>query len=459
MAVCGASAGRVIYPSMADPTLLRPRWADTWVCTPQLAATDHLPPAPFTTAGRAFQDCTLRQTVRVTAGGEAVRVRFSNAYGRAPLRLAAGTVAVPAGGRSGASAIAPGSARPLRFAGAPGVLVPPGGEVESDAVAMPVPSGSRLSLTVHLTGGLAADEVTSHPGSRTTSYVCAGDRVGAPDLLGAARVDHWYFLSGVQVLASAPVATAVLIGDSLTDGRGTTTNGDDRWFDLLFDRLYADPDADPVAVLSHAAGGTALLDDDPGGRLVQQALTRTGLRWVLVFKGVNDLGTAAATKAAQDRVAGELLAAYDRIVAGLAPHGVRVYGATLPPFGGNAGYDDPAGHRQAARQRVNAWVRTSGRFDQVVDFDQAVRDPRDPRRLAAEFDCGDHLHLTPAGYRALADAVPLDWFRSAATVSPWPGPPARPRSLPEGHGRRAGRGRRTGGGPGRAGSTGRRSPQ
>src|SRR5690606_18195474 len=114
-------------------------------------------------------------------------------------------------------------------------------------------------------------------------------------------------------------------------------------------------------------------------------------RWVLVFKGVNDLGTAAATEAAQQRVAGDLIAAYDQIVAGLAPRGVRVYGATLLPFG-DADYDDPGGHRQAARQRVNTWIRTSGRFDEVVDFDQVVRDPADPRRLAAEFDCGDRLH-------------------------------------------------------------------
>lgn len=397
---------------MADPTV-RPRWVDTWVCTPQLAAPDQLPPDPFTVAGRAFQDCTLRQTVRVTAGGEAVRVRFSNAYGRAPLRLAASTVAVPAEGCSGVSAIVPGSARSLRFAGAPDVLVPPGGEVESDPVAMAVGPGSRLSLTAYLTGGVAAGEVTSHPGSRTTSYLCAGDHTGAPDLPGATGVDHWYFLSGVRVLAPEPVAAAVLIGDSLTDGRGTTTNGDDRWPDLLFDRLRADRTLGPVAVLNHAAGGTRLLDDDPAGRLVQRALARTGLRWVLVFKGVNDLGTAAATEAAQERVAGDLIAAYDQIVAGLAPRGVRVYGATLLPFG-DADYDDPGGHRQAARQRVNTWIRTSGRFDEVVDFDQVVRDPADPRRLAAEFDCGDHLHLSPAGYRALAEAVPLRLFRSPA---------------------------------------------
>ncbi|HLU33560.1 MAG TPA: SGNH/GDSL hydrolase family protein [Natronosporangium sp.] len=392
-----------------------PRWVDTWACTPQLAAPDQLPPAPFTAAGRAFPDCTLRQTVRVTAGGEAVRVRFSNAYGDAPLRIAAGAVAVPAGGRSGVPAVEPGSARPLRFAGATGVLVPPGGEVESDPVALAAAPGSRLSLTVHLTGGVPAGQVTSHPGSRTTSYLCPGDEVGAVALPGATGVDHWYFLSGVRVLAPGPVATAVMVGDSLTDGRGTTTNGDDRWPDLLFDRLQRDPATGPVAVLNHAAGGTRLGDDDPAGRLVHRARSRTGLRWVLVFKGVNDLGTAAATHAAQQRAAGALIEAYERIIAGLRPHGVKVYGATLLPFG-HAGYDDPAGHREAARQRVNAWVRGSGRFDEVVDFDRAVRDPADPRRLAARFDCGDHLHLSPAGYRALAEAVPLRFFQAPATV-------------------------------------------
>jgi lysophospholipase L1-like esterase len=204
-----------------------------------------------------------------------------------------------------------------------------------------------------------------------------------------------------------------MAGDSLTDGRGTTTNGNDRWPDRLFDRLQSDPDTRDVAILNHGVGGGRLLDD---ARLVSRALARPGLRWLLVFKGVNDIGTAAATRTAQERVASDLVAAYDQIVTGVRRHGVRVYGATLLPFGGSAGYDDPAGRRESARQAVNEWIRGSGRFDEVVDFALAVRDPDDPRRLSPAFDGGDHLHLNPTGYQALADAVPAHLFRTVRTV-------------------------------------------
>jgi lysophospholipase L1-like esterase len=177
--------------------------------------------------------------------------------------------------------------------------------------------------------------------------------------------------------------------------------------------LRSDPDTRDVAILNHGVGGSRLLDD---ARLVSRALARPGLRWLLVFKGVNDIGTAAATRTAQERVASDLVAAYDQIVTGVRRRGVRVYGATLLPFGGNADCDDPAGHRESARQAVNEWIRTGGGFDDVVDFDLAVRDPADPRRLSPAFDEGDHLHLNPTGYQALADAVPARLFRTVRTV-------------------------------------------
>lgn len=237
-----------------------------------------------------------------------------------------------------------------------------------------------------------------------------GDRVNDTDLPGATAVDHWYFLSALRVTARPDTAVLVAVGDSLTDGRGSTTNHNDRWPDLLFDRLRARPETAAVAVLNHGVGGSRLLDDGRGpgavDRVVDRALARAALRWLVLFKGVNDLGGTPATQAAQHRVAADLVAAYDRIVGRLREHKVRVYGGTLLPFGGHADYDDPHGHRERARQWVNEWIRGSGRFDAVLDFDVAVRDPAEPRRLAPAFDVGDHLHLNPAGYRALADAVP-----------------------------------------------------
>jgi lysophospholipase L1-like esterase len=275
---------------------------------------------------------------------------------------------------------------------------------------------------VYLAEGHPAQEVTSHPGSRTTSYLLVGDHVAAADLPAATPIDHWYFLSGLRVPATATTAVAVLVGDSLTDGRGSTTNQNDRWPDRLSDRLRSRPETSEVAVLRHAAGGTRLLDDGQGpgalDRLVHAALSRAGLHWLLVFKGINDIGTAPAARAAQRRVAEDLIAAYDQIVTRLQPRGVRGYGATLLPFGGNADFDDPQGHRERARQAVNEWVRGSGRFDDVVDFDRFVRDPDHPRRLSPALDEGDHLHLNPAGYRALADAIPLHLFRRGHPTHP-----------------------------------------
>ncbi|GAA3137404.1 hypothetical protein GCM10010466_30350 [Planomonospora alba] len=269
-------------------------------------------------------------------------------------------------------------------------------------------------MTIHLADGQASDAITSHPGSRTTSHLLAGDHVEAEELPGATPTGHWYFLSGVEVLSRGTTAAAVILGDSLTDGRGSTANGNDRRPDRLADRLHAQRPTAGVAVPNQAAGGNRVLDDGLGpdvlARLDRDVLAQRGAEWLVVFEGVNDIGTAEAA-AAQERVAADLTAAYDQIVVRAHAQGIRVYGAALTAFGGDTAYDDPEGHREAARQRVNAWIRTGGRFDGVIGFDRVTRDPADPRRLLPAFDTGDHLHLNPAGYRAMADAVPARLFR------------------------------------------------
>jgi lysophospholipase L1-like esterase len=187
-----------------------------------------------------------------------------------------------------------------------------------------------------------------------------------------------------------------------------------RWPDQLLARLQATRGTEDVAILNQAAGGNRVLNDGLGpnvlARLDRDVLAQAGVKWLLVFEGVNDIGTSAATAAAQQQVAADLIWAYDQIITRAQARGLRVYGATLLPFGGNTGYDDPDGHREAARQAVNQWIRGSGRFDHVVDFDAAVRDPANPRALLPAADVGDHLHLNPAGYKMLADAVPARLF-------------------------------------------------
>ena len=390
-------------------------WVHTWSATPQLTEPENMPPPPFTEENRVLADTTLRQTVRVTGGGERLRLRFSNAFGDADLPLTAVSVALPRDGEAGTSAIEPGTSRRVTFNGRAAVTVPVGAQMVSDPVDMTLRPGANLTVTVYLADGQASTEITSHPGSRTTSHLLRHNHVDDEELDGATPVDHWYFLSGVETWSPPDTAAVAVLGDSLTDGRGSTTNGNDRWPDLLFDRLRAEPATSRVTVLNQAAGGNRVLHDGLGpnalARLDRDVLAHSGVRWLVVLEGVNDIGTAEATEEAQKQVGDDLLAAYEQIVTRAHAQGIRVYGATLLPFGGNEPYDDPAGLREATRQRVNTWIRTSGRFDAVVDLDRAVRDPEHPERLRPDLHDGDWLHLTPEGYRELADAVPTELFQ------------------------------------------------
>ena len=394
-------------------------WVNTWTSMPQLTEPGNMPPAPFTQPDQVFADSTVRQTVHVSVGGTHLRLRFSNAFGGAALPLTAVSVALPAGGRAGSGAVRAGSTRKVTFDGRASTVLPVGAQAVSDPLDFQLRPGSNLTVTLYLADGQASDDITSHPGSRTTSYMVRGNHLDDADLGGAATAQHWYFLSGVEVFSKTDTAAAVGVGDSLTDGRGSTTDGNDRWPDQLLTRLRSRPETSGVAVLNQAAGGNRVLNDGLGpnalARFDRDVLAQSGVKWLILFEGVNDIGTADATEAAQRRTAADLIAAYDQIIVRAHAQGIPVYGATLTPFGGNTGYDDPNGYREAARQTVNRCIRTSGRFDAVLDFDRAVRDPRQPQRIQGALDVGDHLHLNPAGYRLLADAVPARLFGKQPT--------------------------------------------
>jgi lysophospholipase L1-like esterase len=398
-------------PGLADPG---EHWVGAWVAAPQLTEPENLPPAPFVEDGRVLAGATLRQTVRVSVGARQLRLLVSNAFGGCELPITGITVACPFRGRAGVSAIEPGSTRPVTFHGRARTVIPVGGQAVSDPVPFDLEPLANLAVTVFLAGGQASADITSHPGSRTTSYLLAGDHLDADDLPGATATDHWYFLTGVEVLSPRSTAAVVMLGDSLTDGRGSTTNANDRWPDRLLARLRSDPSTAQVAILNQGIGGNRVLHDGLGphalARLDRDVFDQRGVRWLFVFEGTNDIGTAGASEAGQAEVVAALIAAYDQIVTRSHERGIRVYGATLPPFGGNPDYDDAAGLRDRARQEVNRWIRTGRRFDAVVDFDAVVRDPSDPRRVSPALHDGDWLHLNPLGYQALADVVPIRLF-------------------------------------------------
>jgi lysophospholipase L1-like esterase len=416
--VAGTRASQRLAPSASGSSASArhdAQWVASWAAMPQLTEPSNMPPAPYTQSASVLTDTTLRQTVHVTIGGSRIRLRFSNAFGGAPLQLTKVAVALPVGGAAGVSGTQPGTMHPVTFGGRPSVVVPTGALMVSDPLDLRVPPLSNLTVTAYLAKGQASTAITSHPGSRTTSYLAHGDQVGATDLVRATPVDHWYFISDLEVLEPARASAVDVIGDSLTDGRGSTTNGNDRWPDQLAARLQAYRSTADVAVINEAAGGNRVLNDGLGpnalARFDRDVLAQSGVEAVIVFEGVNDIGTADATARAQRVVTADLIQAYQQMIVRAHAQGIRVYGGTITPFGGNSMYDDPQGLRDRSREAVNTWIRNSRAFDAVIDFDRAARDPQDPERLRPSYDVGDHLHMNPAGYAALAAAVPLSLFR------------------------------------------------
>jgi lysophospholipase L1-like esterase len=377
------------------------QWIGTWASSPQLGDPGNAPPAP------GFADSTLRQIVHVSIGGDQIRVRFSNAFGVTPLVISSAHVALGAGG----SAIKPESDKALTFANQPSVTIPAGALVYSDPVDFALAPLSDLVVTIH--AAAAPNGITTHPGSRETSYLASGDLVSAATLPAPAQTDHWYFLNGIDVLARRAAATVVTLGDSITDGRGSTTNGNGRWPDDLARRLVANKSTANIGVLNEGIGGNRILHDGLGpnalARFDRDVLAQDGVRWLIVLEGVNDIGTAAtaATHNETPATAQDIIAAYEQIILRAHAHGIRAIGATITPFG-DSFYSTPA--TEAIRQAVNTWIRTSGKFDAVIDFDAALRDPNNPTHLLPAADSGDHLHPADAGYKMMADAIDLALF-------------------------------------------------
>ncbi|AEO53449.1 hypothetical protein MYCTH_2294783 [Thermothelomyces thermophilus ATCC 42464] len=397
----------------------RNHWVDIWASMPQEVEPYNLPNPPYNGTDGVFQNTTIRTTVYVTQDASTIRLQLSNAFGGSDLPITAATIALPANGTAGSPAIRPGTLQYLTFSGSRSFAVPNGALVVSDPIHFPVKAQTSVTVSVYLASGQAGFAITGHPGSRTTSWLTQGDLVSAADVTTPTtqRIDKWFLVSALQAWLPATHGSLAIVGDSITDGRGSTTNGNDRWPDQLVRRLRAaggkKPLLRPLSVANMAAGGNRVLADSLGpnafGRIERDVLARSGVRYALVYEGVNDLGTAAPDPVSQAAVGDRLIAAYDQMITRLHGAGIPVFGATITPMcGPGQPYSDPV--REAQRQRVNRWIRTSGRFDAVVDFDRAVRDPKNATMLRTEYDSGDYLHLNPAGYKAMADAVDLDLF-------------------------------------------------
>ncbi|KXJ88060.1 lipolytic enzyme [Microdochium bolleyi] len=398
----------------------RKPWLSIWASMPQLCEPANLPPAPFNDTGAKFRNATLRQTFKVSQTASKLRLQISNAFGGSSLPITAASIALSANGSAGTSAINPASVKTLSFSGQPGYEVPNGALVLSDLVDFPVKAETIVTVSLYFATGQRSELITAHPGSRTTSFITFGNQISAADFTNSTdntvtRTDHWYFVSAIEAEGSSPASAALaIVGDSITDGRGSTTNQNNRWPDILLSRMQKNPATRNIAILNQAAGGNRILNDGLGpnalGRIDRDVISQPGVKYAIIFEGVNDIGTGATDAATQQAIGTRVIAAYDQMITRLQRFGIKVFGATITPFTGpGQTYGDP--EREKTRQRVNTWIRESGKFDGLIDFDKVVRDPSAPEKLNPLYDVNDHLHLNPAGYVAMGEAVDLALFR------------------------------------------------
>jgi len=394
-------------------------WVCTWAASPMLAE--------GSVRMRPFAAVTLREIVHVSNGGQQLRVRFTNEFGVDGLTISDAHVALSAGG----SDIKEGTDHALTFGGAASVRIPPGAAMYSDPVALAVTPLSDVAVSFFLPSQVMRAE-TYHSFADQDNFAADGDQAAAATLgqvpardpaapaaitpqttsAGAAILQSWYFLDGIDVNAVEGARAVVTLGDSITDGAHSTLNANLRWPDVLAARLKQDGSLAQVAVLNEGIGGNRVLNDQTGpnalARLDRDVLTQNGVRYLIVLESINDIGRLAHIMVPEDDVTAQQLEQGLKQIADAArEHGIKAFGATLTPYGG-AGYRTDRGEQ--VREDVNNWIRTSGTFDGVIDFDQITRDPQTPDRFNPLYDSGDHLHPNDAGYKAMGEGIDLKLF-------------------------------------------------
>jgi lysophospholipase L1-like esterase len=376
------------------------RWVGTWCTAPQLVEAGNNPPAP------GLSNNTFRQIVRVSIGGDSIRVRFSNEFSTAPLTFHSVHLALSKGGGE----IDAGSDHALKFGGKTEVTIPPGSALRSDPLAFPLRPRVDVAITIHY--GTSPAGITGHPGSRTTSYLLNGEKTSQTDFTGAVTTDHWYSITGIDVLAPVPAGTVAILGNSITDGRGSTTNMQNRWPDVLAESLQKDRMTHHVAVLNLGIGGNCVLSGGLGptgaSRFDRDILGQHGLRWAIVFEGVNDIGKVQSATTAT-ATADSLIAAYQKMIATARARNVRIYGATILPCNPHSYYNQ---YSEACRNSVNQWIRGGGNFDGCIDFDRMMRSPADSTRLGCATFQNDGLHPDAAAYKVMGESIDHRLFQT-----------------------------------------------
>ena len=375
------------------------QWIGTWATSPFFADGGF--------AARPLTGTTLREIAHISIGGPQVRVRFTNEYGLDPLTISDAHVAISAGG----GAIQSGSDHALTFGGATSFTIPPGAAVYSDPAPLSVAALSDVAVSFYLPPQIMRAE-TYHNFADQDNFAATGDVAGSETLSQATTVASWYFFDGIDVPATPGSRAIVTLGDSITDGAHSTKNANLRWPDILAARLNQDPNLKGVSVLNEGIGGNRVLNETTGpsalSRLDRDVLSQNGVRYVIVLESINDIGHMAHPTAPNDVVtAAQLEFGLKQIVDAAHQHGIKAIGATLTPYVG-ANYASDAGEQ--IREAVNDWIRNSGTFDGVVDFERFTRDPQNPTRFDPVNDSGDHLHPGDAGYKAMGGGIDLSLF-------------------------------------------------
>lgn len=374
------------------------QYVATWTTAIQKVEPHNLAPEP------GLSGNSLRQIVEISFGGKEVALKLSNEFNTEETEIL-GVELAEANTQGSSWHISTSTSTPLTFNGLRGVTMKPGEVIVSDPAAFKMKPRMNVAITIHF-GKASNTDVTGHPGSRTSSYIAKGD---TKDFRGAKETAHWYYINSLLVVTPQGKNGAIAaIGNSITDGRGTTTNGQNRWTDVLSKRLLKNKKTRNLSVLNLGLGGNCVLRGGLGptanSRYERDVLRQEGVKYAIVFEGVNDLGGSRDGEA----TAKQLIESFQQMIRQAHARGIKIYGGTIMPFKGNNYYNES---REKGRQMVNEWIRTSGEYDGVIDFDAATRDPENPDRLNPAFLFeNDWLHPNANGYQKMGESIDLNLF-------------------------------------------------
>jgi len=374
-------------------------WTGSWATAVQLVEPRNMPPE------QGLTNNTIRQIVRVSIGGDVIRLHFSNRFGKQPLTMKSVVVAIAKEKNS----VEASTQKILKFNGKKEVTILPYDEIISDPLKFKLDCNSRVAITISFIE--TPSDITGHPGSRTTSYLLTGEHSKSVNFENAIPFEHWYIIKGIDVRTSCNNAGAIaILGNSIVDGRGSGTNKQNRWSDVLSEKLLKHPETSTIGVLNLGIGGNCIIRGGLGPtalkRFDHDILLQNNVKWLIISEGINDIGGIYRAEDAPKMIQ-NLIAAYNEMIDKAHAKGIKVYGATILPFAKSFYEKD---FRLNVRDSVNQWIRNSGRFDAVIDFDKLMRNPENIQSLLPDLQSGDFLHPNEAGYKKMGEFIDSSLF-------------------------------------------------